>query len=196
MAGQAKPPQGVLTAPRDASNIAQLLRGPLAQLVEHLPFKERVAGSNPARLTSPHFSPGGAMIAPSTVCAGKISKYRWQFTEDKLCFIVYQRPGEKCGLDPLIGRTRQPPDPHAGHLPNPPPSPVRLAWPRTPPFHGGNRGSNPLRDANIFNKDMIGVSSLSIPPSAWPSATRRNSRDPAGRSLCARSKRMLPRKAK
>src|SRR5881409_3561052 len=24
--------------------------------------------------------------------------------------------------------------------------PHRLAWPRTPPFHGGNRGSNPLGD--------------------------------------------------
>ena len=28
-------------------------------------------------------------------------------------------------------------------------SPHRLAWSRTPPFHGGNRGSNPLGDANI-----------------------------------------------
>ena len=27
--------------------------------------------------------------------------------------------------------------------------PHRLAWPRTPPFHGDNRGSNPLGDANI-----------------------------------------------
>ncbi len=25
--------------------------------------------------------------------------------------------------------------------------PHRLAWPRTPPFHGGDRGSNPLGDA-------------------------------------------------
>ena len=30
------------------------------------------------------------------------------------------------------------------------PGPVRLAWPRTPPFHGGDRGSNPLRDAILF----------------------------------------------
>ena len=28
--------------------------------------------------------------------------------------------------------------------------PVRLVWSRTPPFHGGNRGSNPLRDAKPF----------------------------------------------
>ena len=30
------------------------------------------------------------------------------------------------------------------------PRPVRLVWSRTPPFHGGNRGSNPLRDAIPF----------------------------------------------
>ena len=28
--------------------------------------------------------------------------------------------------------------------------PHRLAWPRTPPFHGGDRGSNPLGDAIFF----------------------------------------------
>ena len=27
-------------------------------------------------------------------------------------------------------------------------SPYRLAWPRTSPFHGDDRGSNPLGDAN------------------------------------------------
>jgi hypothetical protein len=32
--------------------IFSALRGPLAQEVEHLPFKQRVAGSSPARLTS------------------------------------------------------------------------------------------------------------------------------------------------
>ena len=51
---------------------------PLAQAVEHLPFKQRVAGSNPAR---------------------------------------------------LIFRPR------------------RLAWPRTPAFHAGDTGSNPVGDA-------------------------------------------------
>ena len=25
--------------------------------------------------------------------------------------------------------------------------PLRLAWPRTPPFHGGDTGSNPVGDA-------------------------------------------------
>jgi hypothetical protein len=29
--------------------------------------------------------------------------------------------------------------------------PHRLAWPRTPAFHAGDRGSNPLGDANFFN---------------------------------------------
>ena len=29
--------------------------------------------------------------------------------------------------------------------------PHRLAWPRTPPFHGGNRGSNPLGDTKIHD---------------------------------------------
>src|ERR1044071_771581 len=53
---------------------------PLAQVVEHLPFKQRVAGSNPARLNS--------------------------------------------------------------HCPR------RLAWPRTPAFHAGNTGSNPVGDAS------------------------------------------------
>ena len=28
--------------------------------------------------------------------------------------------------------------------------PHRLAWPRTPPFHGENRGSNPLGDADFI----------------------------------------------
>ena len=28
--------------------------------------------------------------------------------------------------------------------------PYRLAWPRTPAFHAGNRGSNPLGDASII----------------------------------------------
>lgn len=27
---------------------------------------------------------------------------------------------------------------------------VRLAWSRTSPFHGGNTGSNPVRDAKIL----------------------------------------------
>ena len=54
---------------------------PLAQVVEHLPFKQRVAGSNPAR---------------------------------------------------LIFRPR------------------RLAWPRTPAFHAGDTGSNPVGDAKSF----------------------------------------------
>jgi hypothetical protein len=55
---------------------------PLAQVVEHLPFKQRVAGSNPAR---------------------------------------------------LIIRPR------------------RLAWPRTPAFHAGDTGSNPVGDAKSLN---------------------------------------------
>tara|TARA_B100000686_G_scaffold92251_1_gene98752 strand:+ start:445 stop:597 length:153 start_codon:yes stop_codon:yes gene_type:complete len=32
-------------------NIVILFSGPLAQLVEHFPFKEGVVGSNPTRLT-------------------------------------------------------------------------------------------------------------------------------------------------
>ena len=28
--------------------------------------------------------------------------------------------------------------------------PYRLAWPRTPAFHAGNRGSNPLGDASTI----------------------------------------------
>ena len=39
-----------LTALRSVFKIATFF-GPLAQVVEHLPFKERVAGSSPARLT-------------------------------------------------------------------------------------------------------------------------------------------------
>ena len=90
-----------LTVLGDASTILRFL-GPLAQMAEHLPFKERVAGSSPARLTSlatrvlasPHLLDS----APRTTVAFSLR-------------------------------------------------PVRLARPRTPPFHGGNRGSNPLRDA-------------------------------------------------
>ena len=36
--------------------------------------------------------------------------------------------------------------------------PLRLARPRTPPFHGGDRGSNPLGDA----KQITDISRLSI----------------------------------
>ncbi len=61
-------------------------RGPLTQSVEYLPFKQRVAGSSPAR--------------------------------------------------PIIAR------------------PHRLAWSRTPAFHAGNRGSNPLGDAIFVNKGL------------------------------------------
>src|SRR3954451_128588 len=38
--------------------------------------------------------------------------------------------------------------------------PHRLAWPRTPPFHGDNRGSNPLGDAKSFHKFEIRSKSL------------------------------------
>src|ERR1700680_2107852 len=38
--------------------------------------------------------------------------------------------------------------------------PRRLAWPRTSPFHGGNTGSNPVGDANLFND-------LQIPSRIW-----------------------------
>ena len=31
--------------------------------------------------------------------------------------------------------------------------PHRLAWPRTPPFHGGDRGSNPLGDAIFLSSN-------------------------------------------
>ena len=34
--------------------------------------------------------------------------------------------------------------PEAGNV-----RPHRLVWPRTPPFHGGDRGSNPLGDAKF-----------------------------------------------
>src|SRR3989339_1054210 len=34
--------------------------------------------------------------------------------------------------------------------------PHRLAWSRTPPFHGENRGSNPLGDAKIVDPNFLG----------------------------------------
>ncbi len=39
--------------------------------------------------------------------------------------------------------------------------PYRLAWPRTPAFHAGDRGSNPLRDAFLF-KIMSNISTPGI----------------------------------
>ena len=45
--------------------------------------------------------------------------------------------------------------------------PHRLAWPRTPPFHGDNRGSNPLGDATAHGCFRIAISrsstSLNLP---------------------------------
>ena len=70
--------------------------GPLAQVAEQLPFKQRVAGSSPARLT---------------------------------------RTRGARSNDPRSLRLR----------------PRRLAWPRTPAFHVGNTGSNPVGDA--FSRD-------------------------------------------
>ncbi len=34
--------------------------------------------------------------------------------------------------------------------------PLRLARPRTPPFHGGDAGSNPAGDANSDHKKTLG----------------------------------------
>ena len=55
-------------------------------------------------------------------------------------------------------------------------SPHRLARPRTSPFHGGNRGSNPLGDAKLDSSTSIvwnclkndGGSGFQIPPSRQP----------------------------
>lgn len=63
--------------------VIQKVCGPLTQMVEYLPFKQRVAGSSPARPT----------------------------------YSV---------------------------------RPHRLAWSRTPAFHAGNTGSNPVGDASLF----------------------------------------------
>ena len=41
-----------------------------------------------------------------------------------------------------------------------PQGPRRLAWPRTPAFHAGNRGSNPLGDAKINYSPIIFISAL------------------------------------
>ena len=41
---------------------------PLAQAVEHLPFKQRVAGSNPARLTNPLVLLSSYRVASNSAC--------------------------------------------------------------------------------------------------------------------------------
>jgi hypothetical protein len=78
--------------------------GPLAQEVEHLPFKQRVAGSSPARLTTP-------------------LTHLWSMPG---CW-----PQAAANLPEVLKSN----------------SSRSSSRPRTPPFHGGNRGSNPLRDA-------------------------------------------------
>src|SRR4026209_2774351 len=93
-------PEFALTPPEPAFTMCGLF-GPLAQLAEHLPFKERVAGSSPARLTRNSQRPSHGLLFP------------------------------------------------------PPPGPVRLVRPRTPPFHGDNRGSNPIRDATLITYRKI-----------------------------------------
>lgn len=81
--------------------------GPLTQTVEYLPFKQRVAGSSPARPTiGENSSPmRGLAMSIQTKTSG-----------------AAQPPVER---------------------------PHRLARPRTPAFHAGDRGSNPLGDAKI-----------------------------------------------
>ena len=76
------------------------LHGPLTQSVEYLPFKQRVAGSSPARPTT-----------------------------NKNCL-----------------------------------RPHRLAWSRTPAFHAGNRGSNPLGDATNKIKGLEDILSPFLVP--------------------------------
>ena len=38
--------------------------------------------------------------------------------------------------------------------------PLRLAWPRTPPFHGGDTGSNPVGDAILKKVTFLRISGL------------------------------------
>ena len=38
-----------------------------------------------------------------------------------------------------------------------------VQWPRTPPFHGGNTGSNPVGDANKI-KDLVGITNFTAGP--------------------------------
>ena len=78
--------------------------GPLTQSVEYLPFKQRVAGSSPARPTIHRIELGvNILLMTYTLCA-------WRYA---LCEF----------------------------------RPHRLARSRTPAFHAGDRGSNPLGDA-------------------------------------------------
>ena len=51
--------------------------------------------------------------------------------------------------------------------------PVRLAWPRTPPSHGGNRGSNPLRAISGFAARIAeGENARSSAPNVKPATER------------------------
>ena len=111
--------------------------GPLAQLVEQLTFNQRVGGSNPPRLTSRSSS----LVQDTGLSrrrhgfesrTGRFERRRTilsipgrlEFT--KRCYIKVV-PRLPAGL-PITS------------------CPVRLVWSRTPAFHAGDTGSNPVRD--------------------------------------------------
>lgn len=101
--------------------------GPLAQSVEHQPFKLRVVGSSPTRLTSLR-SLWELRLASQLFQMNKINR-KFDRAKTARRSLWRRRASPKKGLASFYVR------------------PYRLAWSRTSPFHGENGGSNPPGDA-------------------------------------------------
>ncbi len=97
--------------------------GSLTQLVEYLPFKQRVTGSSPVRPTKcPH-----RLVVQDSGLSRRQQGFKPPWGR-------HEFPGRSCA-------TARPPLSYPG--------PHRLAWSRTSAFHAVNRGSNPLGDARM-----------------------------------------------
>ncbi len=114
---------------------AAAIRGPLTQSVEYLPFKQRVAGSNPARPTT-----RGSHGRVSRGSLGRRFGERLAITARATARGRLRR--KACGISRLTLR-------RLGCYRARTLRPHRLARSRTPAFHAGNAGSNPAGDATF-----------------------------------------------
>jgi hypothetical protein len=116
-------------------------RGPLTQEVEYLPFKQRVVGSSPARPTIFQFQNGEC---------GLRNYFQIWFRNLQSAFHRFSLKKEMEVLKGFIlfGSLDLFLIPNSTiHIPEYKRRSPSSSRPRTPAFHVGNRGSNPLGDA-------------------------------------------------
>ena len=105
--------------------------GPLTQEVEYLPFKQRVVGSSPARPTIEN-----NQIPSTNNQINFNNQYRILDSSIFVCLLEFGHWWLFGYWNLVIGILNE--------------GPHRLVRPRTPAFHVGDRGSNPLGDTSII----------------------------------------------